>query len=598
MQIRDHVQEVAETLEEILEAASKGLSKLPPRKKYGLHSYMNKAQQMRKQKEEEENKYMEKRNKQYEQHRKVLHERLDKMKEEKKKAEQENKQRTESKKKKIKERKQKAKAETEADRDRRVHELEAKRKKEAEDKRKKEEMTHKIQQELEKRKKENRKEFLNKRKSQMHKEFKNISKTRQGNLTEEEQLLRDKELKKKKEEKLKQYFDKQKEMKAQNESAKKEYLNFYDSEPLQKVFENNFEAISESYLKFAKELKYTKKTQPGDFQMSFGAFKKFGHDMKIYPNIISFDDFSHVFKMICKEKTDKVKTIRLEEDSKLNDKDTLIITFNEFKDALARIACLAKFRLGGLQGISEKECKDKDRELKNYLRTRWHKGASSSLQRKVTKNRAGESARNLAVNTKAGKKSEKDVNKTAIINDPMSSLSRNNKGLNSSLTKKDSVSKRTNEPLSGRYNFEKPKKLSKEEQEKLEHDRTLNAAKSFSLKSIKATLDRDKPGHRGSSIPPIIYEDTEFHVFPEIDAEFMTASTLEALVQYLKDIIAAEKAGENLNIVKIKKAPNADKGATQGAGLSPDPQVPNTTANLGAGAKPGNPQQTGSVPLK
>jgi hypothetical protein len=46
MQIRDHVQEVAETLEEILEAASKGLNKLPPRKKYGLHSYMNKAQQI------------------------------------------------------------------------------------------------------------------------------------------------------------------------------------------------------------------------------------------------------------------------------------------------------------------------------------------------------------------------------------------------------------------------------------------------------------------------------------------------------------------------------------------------------------------------
>ena len=32
MQVRDHVQEVAETLEEVLQAAEKGLTKLPPRK--------------------------------------------------------------------------------------------------------------------------------------------------------------------------------------------------------------------------------------------------------------------------------------------------------------------------------------------------------------------------------------------------------------------------------------------------------------------------------------------------------------------------------------------------------------------------------------
>lgn len=84
MQSRDFVQEVAETLEEVLEAASKGLTTLPPRKKYGLRNYMNKAQQMRKKKEEEENKYLEKRNKQYENHRQALHDRLEKMKEEKK----------------------------------------------------------------------------------------------------------------------------------------------------------------------------------------------------------------------------------------------------------------------------------------------------------------------------------------------------------------------------------------------------------------------------------------------------------------------------------------------------------------------------------
>jgi hypothetical protein len=47
MHLRDHVQEVAETLEEILEAASKGLTKLPPRKKHGFQKHMNKGQIMK-----------------------------------------------------------------------------------------------------------------------------------------------------------------------------------------------------------------------------------------------------------------------------------------------------------------------------------------------------------------------------------------------------------------------------------------------------------------------------------------------------------------------------------------------------------------------
>ena len=49
---RDHIQEVAETLEEIIDAVSKGIKKLPPRKKHGLHNYMNKAKQMKQKKEE------------------------------------------------------------------------------------------------------------------------------------------------------------------------------------------------------------------------------------------------------------------------------------------------------------------------------------------------------------------------------------------------------------------------------------------------------------------------------------------------------------------------------------------------------------------
>lgn len=87
---RDYLQEVAETLEEILEAASKGITKLPPRKKYGLQSYMNKAKQMKKKRKEEEKLKEKKKNKKYDAHRAELQERLKQMKKEKEKLREEN----------------------------------------------------------------------------------------------------------------------------------------------------------------------------------------------------------------------------------------------------------------------------------------------------------------------------------------------------------------------------------------------------------------------------------------------------------------------------------------------------------------------------
>ena len=72
--------------------------------------------------------------------------------------------------------------------------------------------------------------------------------------------------------------------------------------------------------------------------MTFAQFKKSGHDMKIYPKIVSFDDFSHIFKMITKEKDEKNKELAHKEEEKYDARKTLNITFNEFKDALMRLA--------------------------------------------------------------------------------------------------------------------------------------------------------------------------------------------------------------------------------------------------------------------
>lgn len=83
--------------------------------------------------------------------------------------------------------------------------------------------------------------------------------------------------------------------------------------------------------------------------------------MKIYPTIISFDEFSHVFKSISKEKANQIKNTKnlknkqKTEDSKFKDKDTLNINFNEFKDVLMRISCLAKQKLNeGIESLGNK----------------------------------------------------------------------------------------------------------------------------------------------------------------------------------------------------------------------------------------------------
>lgn len=231
----------------------------------------------------------------------------------------------------------------------------------------------------------------------------------------------------------------------------------------------------------------------------------------------------------------------------------MFINFNEFKDALTRIACLAKFKLGGLQGISEEESKEKDKELMNYLKNRWHKAATNSMNKqkgKLGKNRAN----NMTVDSKLNESSS-NLNPVGMKNQN-SSLSRN-KGMNSSLTKQEPPGRHLNEPNSGRYHFEKPKKLTKDEKAKLEQERTINAAKSFSLKNFKMNASRrDLSMDKSSAIPPIIYEDTELHVFPEIDTENMSPTTIEVLIQYLKDILNAEKSKGDLNQVKIQKAAN------------------------------------------
>lgn len=84
---------------------------------------------------------------------------------------------------------------------------------------------------------------------------------------------------------------------------------------------------------------------------------------------------------------------------------------------------------------------------------------------------------------------------------------------------------------SGRYNFEKPKKLTLEEKAKAERDLALKAASSFTMRNM-IRGQKEKSLNLGTSV--IIYEDAELNSYPEIDVEGMTADTFQTFITYLQ----------------------------------------------------------------
>ena len=114
MHVHDYVQEVAEVLEEVLQATEKGLDKLPPRKKYGYHAFMNKAQKAKQKKLEEEAKKAELKKNKYEHYKELLHNKLEKMRKEKEKAESERRVQDNQRRVKLREKKKKQMKEAKA----------------------------------------------------------------------------------------------------------------------------------------------------------------------------------------------------------------------------------------------------------------------------------------------------------------------------------------------------------------------------------------------------------------------------------------------------------------------------------------------------
>jgi hypothetical protein len=85
-------------------------------------------------------------------------------------------------------------------------------------------------------------------------------------------------------------------------------------------------------------------------KMSNRAFIQFANGTKIIPSLISSADVNRVYKTVQSGK--KVG----------GDEDPLLV-FHDFFESLVKIACLSKFKLGGLTG-TEEEIKQREGDFK------------------------------------------------------------------------------------------------------------------------------------------------------------------------------------------------------------------------------------------
>ena len=79
--------------------------------------------------------------------------------------------------------------------------------------------------------------------------------------------------------------------------------------------------------------------------MSYNAFMKMGQKLGLYPGIVSSHDYVYIYKTMMKTKlqNEKEKGIKYET---LIDAQGNRLNLEEFKEALLKIACLGKHKLG------------------------------------------------------------------------------------------------------------------------------------------------------------------------------------------------------------------------------------------------------------
>ncbi|TNV73513.1 hypothetical protein FGO68_gene1504 [Halteria grandinella] len=339
---KQHIQDTAEVLEEILQASEQGLLSLPERQKIqAKEEHKNKALEDK----EAKAKYDRMLEKQREEIRKKRHlalqEEIEKKKQEKIKQEEEQKLQKEAaeKEKKVKQKRDVSQAKTKDDQKRQLID-EAKRKKEEEKAQKKaEEEERKLIEKL--RKQQDNKEFFKKQKQQLEQEFVK----RRMEQEEAEKIKKEMEdIKKAQQEQVKNKmvnFMKQNKDHQRNEQQEWEQIQAFLNEPETQAVFNKYEKS------FGKTFKHFAALDKKDMNLhslqriSLQEFTKFGFQLKLIPRVATNEDFIHIFRALIREKTSTLTQKELDELGL----GVNTLGLEDFKKAMIRIAILGQNRL-------------------------------------------------------------------------------------------------------------------------------------------------------------------------------------------------------------------------------------------------------------
>jgi hypothetical protein len=91
--------------------------------------------------------------------------------------------------------------------------------------------------------------------------------------------------------------------------------------------------------------KWAKLDRSADGLLTYAEYMRLGKDLKVYPSLVTSQDYIYIYKTIMKEKK---QTEGLTQKESLLDVQGTKLTYYEFREAVLKMSCLGKLKLGGL----------------------------------------------------------------------------------------------------------------------------------------------------------------------------------------------------------------------------------------------------------
>ena len=91
--------------------------------------------------------------------------------------------------------------------------------------------------------------------------------------------------------------------------------------------------------------KWVKLDRNADGLLTYAEYMHLGKELKVYPNLVTSQDYIYIYKTMMKEK--KQTEGKVQHDSILDIQGTKL-TYKEFREAVLKMSCLGKLKLGGL----------------------------------------------------------------------------------------------------------------------------------------------------------------------------------------------------------------------------------------------------------